>query len=73
VPIDEAIPECQISKSSPPLHQRAQPRVDYVGARNGLNFHSALAAKIKSLSVKPLILCDQTSILHFPQARYRSG
>ena len=45
----------------------------YAGARNGLNFRSALAAKTKSLSVRPLILCDQISILHLPQARYRSG
>ena len=29
--------------------------------------------EIWSLSVRPLILCDQISILHFPQARYRSG
>ena len=44
-------------------------RAGYAGARNGVNFRSALAAKTKSLSVRPLILCDQISILHFPQAR----
>jgi hypothetical protein len=53
------------------LHLRT--RVGYAGVRNGLNFCSALAAKTKSLSVRPLILCDQISILHFPQAKNRSG
>ena len=72
--VDEALrPGCPLSKCSPPLHQGARTHVGYAGARNGLNFRSALAAKIKSLSVRPLILCDQISILHFPQARYRSG
>ena len=70
---DPLRPECPLSKSSLPLHQGARSHVSYAGARNGLNFRSALAAKIKSLSVKSLILCDQISILHFPQARYRSG
>ena len=51
----------------PPLHHGTRPHVGYAGARNGLNFRSALAAKIKSLSVRPLILCDQISILHFPR------
>lgn len=72
--IDEThLQRCPLSKSSLPLHQGARSHVDYAGARNGLNFRSDLAAKIKSLSVKPLILCDQISTLHFPQARYRSG
>ena len=56
-----------------PLHPGARTSVSYAGARNGLNFRSALATKTKSLSVRPLILCDQILILHFPQARYRSG
>ena len=45
-----------------------QTRVGYAAARSGRNFRSALAARAKSLSVRPLILCDQISILHLPQA-----
>ena len=66
--VDEALrPGYPLSKSSPPLHQGARTRVGYAGARNGLNFRSALAAKTKSLSVRPLILCDQISIMHSPR------
>lgn len=48
------------------LHPRTRTPVGYAGTRNGVNFCSALAAKIKSRSVRPFILCDQISSLHFP-------
>lgn len=38
-----------------------------------LKARSALAAKKKSLSVNPLILCVQISTLHLPHAMERSG
>ncbi len=44
-----------------------------VGGVQGLYSWSILAAKIKSLSVRPLILCVQVVISTFPQASEMSG